>query len=340
VEAREEVGGTSAAHSSMTQQCEDEKLRREGEAGESATEVAEVPHWSFEQKHAQATVRLPYRAVKGSVQARFAKEGMLVDFMVGAKHFNLVVQTYAPVVPGWCKVEVKPHEILVVLSKAKGGEWGFVGELCSAEAAGLAAEEATLLQQRLEPPVAAEPEGTKENCPQGDCKAKDEAEEDKTEDDGAEEEEGPMKYKLSFQPASCYQGFRDGYVFQMGPDGLGYYQDVGPFCKLVPPSESSPTEEEEKEPQTMWDWVQEARAGGKSTSLESKVPKPAFQRGFMEEKSQKKEVEEEEFEMPDIDGDDDDFEEEEEESGTVGRVDAVWMPTRSMKTQQLVLELD
>ena len=67
--------------------------------------------------------------------------------------------------------------------------------------------------------------------------------------------------------------------------GLGYYRDVDPFAKTAPEDAATPAEESEEEaqPQSKWDWVQEARSGGPSKDLKPKDAKPAFQRGFIDE---------------------------------------------------------
>merc|ERR1711881_46513 len=88
-----------------------------------------------------------------------------------------------------------------------------------------------------------------------------------------------FRHKLDFISAQCYEGSKEGYVFQLGKEGLGYYQDVGPMCKFG--GEVPEPEELEEPSNSKWDWVQEARSGGPSTSLKEKTTKPAFQRGFI-----------------------------------------------------------
>jgi len=62
----------------------------------------------------------------------------------------------------------------------------------------------------------------------------------------------------------------------MGPKGLGYYQDIDPLHKSSPEEAVAKEEveeaEEEEEPQTKWDWVQEARSGGPSKELTPPQP--------------------------------------------------------------------
>jgi len=179
-----------------------------------------------------------------------------------------------------------------------------------------------------------------------------EGEEQQEQQEGEEQgaASAPKPKAQAFYPASCYEGSRKGYVFQMGADGLGYYKDIDPMSKMLPAAaqpEPAP-EEEEEEPQTKWDWVQEARQGGSSKPLQNKGPKPAFKRGFIDEAAPKKPerpaedmvMDSDGFVMPGLDGDSDTEEEDEVQAVASQPIDVAWTPSVSLGTQAMILELD
>jgi hypothetical protein len=298
-----------------------------------------VPEWEFHDNRTNANITMQYScASKDAVQARFAKEGVLVTFRTAAGvWYTLAARTYAPLTPGWCRVTVSKNEIVVVLAKIHPQPWTSLGELCSAQDAGLAMEAEDLETKRLQ-----EEQAASEASPQ------EEAVEAPEEEESAA---GPASgvprefvHKLDFIAADSFQGSKEGYIFQMGSFGLGYYQDVGPMCKCAPQIEQGPDPQEEQEEQTntKWDWVKEARAGGPSTAVDKKEIKPAFQRGFIEDAAKaKKAVEADEelddFHIPGLDGDSED---DEEDGDTDRTIEAAWTPSTSLQTRKLVLELD
>lgn len=233
---------------------------------------------------------------------------------------------------GRCRAEAKPGSVKLVLTKAKSGTWGAVGELCSAESAGLGVEAAQVEAHRVAEPEELEDPG-EDPCEPGAVSV-------------------PKPKAQAFYPASCYEGSRKGYVFQMGADGLGYYKDIDPMSKMLPAGaqrEAVPEEEEEEEePQTKWDWVQEARQGGTSKPLQNKGPKPAFKRGFIDQAAPKKAEHPAEemvkdsdgFVMPGLDGDSDTEEEDEVQAVVSQPIDVAWTPSVSLGTQAMILELD
>lgn len=318
------------AHELMIQE---EEKRREAAGGR----VVGIPEWQFEDERGVARMSMTYHGVKKEdVAAHFTKGGFYIDFSTKGRRYNLFAKTEAPVVPGWCKVKVDYGVVKVELSKAKPEPWGRIGELCSAEEAGLE-EEAEAEEEKLR----AKGGEVKEDVVDV-VEKKSAPGEEARKNEVKNEVPSEFRHKLGFIAAPSYEGTKEGYVFQSGPDGIGYYQDVGPMCKCAG---VVPEPEEPEEPaNSKWDWVQEARQGGPSTSLKDKTSKPAFQRGFIAEaanaKKAAKAAEEEEFVAPGLD-DDSDCDSSEEEEGTQGRVlEGAWAPTSSLQTQRLVLELD
>jgi len=300
--------------------------------------VCRVPQWEFVDSRRDCQVVVAMDGIlEGSVQAHFAKEGLVLDFLTKApckERFSLVVQTYAPVVPGWCRAKWAPEKLTLTLTKAKPGPWACVGQLCGAEAAGLGTEAAGVEQERSAPveavvEVAAALDPVETIGETGSS-------------EGHEDEPFKPK-KLLFIPASSFEGFKNGYVFQMGAQGLGYYQDVDPLCKIDSAAIEFP-EEVNNEPQTKWDWVQEARAGGASSEpVKSKNLKPAFKRGFIDDAASKNEEllalqsEDDGFVMPGLDGDSD---EDEEDAPAQNGVDVPWAPSISLQTRAFLTTLD
>jgi len=315
-------------------------------------DTLEVPTgWDFDDKRGEAHVTLHVACVdKLSVHAHFAKEGLLVDFTTknGKFRYSFVARTYAPLVPGWCRAEPLSYGIRLVVSKARPGPWDGVGELCGPDEAGLADEAASIEEARKhEVSTPALEETESKNEVEGETAAG----EGEGEGDEALRESGVIR-KLGFIAARSFEGTKEGYVFLMGAQGLGYYEDVGPWCIIAPPSpmEVNPEGEDDEPMQSKWDWVQEARSGGSSDPLKKTQQKPAFKRGFIDDAAPAKDAGASNehlitstvggFVMPGLDGDDD-LEEEDEEAYNAGRaVEVPWAPTIGLQTKGLVLELD
>lgn len=239
-------------------------------------------------------------------------------------------------VPGWCRAEASTLGVKVVLMKAQPGAWETIGELCSAEAAGMTAEAETVESERqAEVEAEATAVAELEECP---------------ERDGDGPERKAKGKKLAFYPAKSFEGAKPGYVFQIGPDGLGYYQDIPAESKLAHPIKYEQEEDDgEEEPQTKWDWVQEARAGGATGPIKGKGVKPAFKRGFIDSAAASKKAEEVEdessdpdgFVMPGLDGDsDEEIEDDEEQTSSQNAVDVAWAPSISLQTRAFLTTLD
>merc|ERR1711939_474364 len=261
--------------------------------------VVGIPEWKFEDERGVARMSMTYHGVKKEdVAAHFTKGGFYIDFSTKGRRYNLFAKTEAPVVPGWCKVKVDYGVVKVELSKAKPEPWGRIGELCSAEEAGLE-EEAEAEEEKLRAKGGEVKEDVvdvveKKSSP---CAASEEARKN--------EVPSEFRHKLGFIAAPSYEGTKEGYVFQSGPDGIGYYQDVGPMCKCA-----------------------------------GVVPEPEEPEEAANAKKAAKAAEEDEFVAPGLD-DDSDCDSSEEEEGTQGRVlEGAWAPTSSLQTQRLVLELD
>ena len=103
----------AATAETVTMAREREAARREGRGG---VEACLVPTWRLEDRRNELELLLtpqeettdePPASLDGKrcrVASRFGKEGMIVEFFAaGGQRYSLVAQTYAPVVPGWCK---------------------------------------------------------------------------------------------------------------------------------------------------------------------------------------------------------------------------------------------
>jgi len=295
----------------------------EEQVGESLHEGVTMPKWEFHDNRMNATLVLRYASVPElNVRSGMSKEGMAIQFWCNEAMHSLAINTYAPIIPTWSRVKVSESQIEVILAKAQPGLWERAGKVCSLEDAGVVLaewpNEAAAAELKLHDEAVAEPKGS--NTAQS-SSAEPSVEPAAAEQASAQEEDTETKLfnaftqgtdmSTNFIASAKYEGTRRGFVFTTRNEETGYYRDTagGAAPALDADEEACPKIEDveegekgEREGQSGWEWLQDARAGSQAGSSASgdtrtiapsteadveEVKKPRFQKqkfeaGFME----------------------------------------------------------